>query len=77
MRDATPVTLSKVKTVVCTQRTIVIVKSHGIEPSVATAQLDECAQIEGGRVDPRYEEWPYTCLRKRQEVAIAAYNPAR
>ena len=52
-------------------------KSYGIAPSVARAQLDECAQTKGGRVDPRYVEWSYKGLRKWQEVAIAAYNPAR
>ena len=56
---------------------IVIAKSHGIAPSVDVAQLDECAQTEGGRVDLRYEEWSYTSLRKRQEAGIAAYNPDR
>ena len=55
----------------CAQRAIVIVKPHGIAPSVATAQLDECAQTEGGRVDPRYEEWSYTGLKKQHEAAIA------
>ena len=54
-----------------------IAKSHGIAPSVARAQSDEYAQTDGGRVDPRYEEWSYRGLRKRQEVAIVAYNPAR
>ena len=52
-------------------------KSHGIAPSVARAQSDECVQTEGGRVDPRFEEWSYTGLRKRQEAAIVAYNPAQ
>ena len=77
MVDATPVTSSKARTIVCAQRTIVIAKSHGIAPSIAAAQLDECAQTKGGRVDPRYEEWSYTGLRKRQEAAIAACNPSR
>ena len=56
---------------------IVVAKSHGIAASVARAQSDEWAQTKGGRVDPRYEEWSYTGLRKRQEAAITAYNPAR
>ena len=54
-----PVTSSKVRTVVGAQRTIVIAKSHEIAPSVIRAQLDECAQTKGGRVDPIYEEWSY------------------
>ena len=63
--------------IVYVQRAIVIAKLHGIAASVARAQLDECVQTKGGRVDPRYEEWSYTGLRKRQEAAIVAYNPAR
>ena len=59
------------------QRMIVITESHAITPSVASAQSDECAQTEGGRLDPRDEEWSYTGLRKWQEAAIAAYNPTR
>ena len=54
-----------------------IAKSHGIVPSVARAQSDECAQTARGRVDPRYEEWSYRGSRKWQEAAIVAYNPAR
>ena len=70
-------TSSKVRTIVYAQRAIVIAKSHGIVASVARAQSDECAQTKGGRVDPRYEEWSYTSLRKRHEAVIAVYNPAR
>ena len=77
MHDATPVTSSKVRTIACAQRTIVIAKSHGIAPNIASAQSDECVQIKGDRVDPRYEEWSYTGLRKWQEAVIAMYNPAR
>ena len=73
----TPVTSSKVRMIVYAQRAIVIAKSHGIASSIARAQSDECAQTKGGQVDPRFEEWSYTGLRKRQEAAIAAYNPAR
>ena len=58
-RDATPVTSSKVRTIVGAQWAIVIAESHGIAPSVARAQSDECAQTKGGQVDPRYEEWSY------------------
>ena len=58
-RDVTPVTSSKVRTIVGAQWAIVIAESHGIAPSVARAQSDECAQTKGGRVDPRYEEWSY------------------